>query len=85
VRAPISPLLFGLTAGYVHWHNSADSGRVFVLPFTDVLFPASAADPARLGQLSVWLLVGLSGLSALHWLYLVAADRRAQNMHDGGQ
>jgi hypothetical protein len=47
----------------VHLHNSsADGTAPYGFPFVAVLFPASAGDPAAMGEKSVMIIVALGGI-----------------------
>lgn len=67
----LSPVLFAAAGLYVAWYNGNHADRVLMLPFMDVVFPATANDPVAQGAVSWKVLLGLAGifgvLDAVQW------------------
>ena len=56
----LTPILFAAAAVGVGMYNAQHTDRALVLPFLDVLDPAGANDPARMGMLTVQVLGGIA-------------------------
>lgn len=55
-----SPLLFLAAAGGVYAYNSQQLNQALVLPFMDLIDASSVGNPARQGQLTVQVLIGVA-------------------------
>ncbi|MDP2304837.1 MAG: hypothetical protein Q8P18_02285 [Pseudomonadota bacterium] len=75
----ITPILFAAAAAYVGWQNGQHTDRVLVLPFLDVIAPATAGDAAAQGALTVQILFGLAVVFALWEGYRMMRDRQADD------
>lgn len=76
----VSPILFAAAAAYVAWYNGSHEGQVLMLPFMEVLSPATMGDPAAQGALSVNVLAGFAVLFAvLDLVQWLRARRQAED------
>jgi hypothetical protein len=55
-----SPILFLVAAGGVYAYNSQQVNQALVLPFMDWIDASSVGNPARQGQLTVQVLLGVA-------------------------
>lgn len=75
----ITPLLFAAAAVYVGWQNAQYTDRALVLPFLEVLAPATKGDMAAQGALTVNLLWGLAAFFTTWELFRMFRDRKADD------
>ena len=65
MRHYTSAVLFALAAGGVHLFNARGTGEYLAFPFITSIVPATAGNPAAMGESTVHLLLAITGFMVL--------------------